>query len=121
LTLSRAELWLAGNDSIRMTRILGSDSAAAFGAWSPLIQTVSLAAKPASRKSLQMQSHAQKSELLTVAELAREWKQNPATIYRKIQTGEIPAIRLGNGTSALRIPRAELEAQILSPSGPKAA
>jgi excisionase family DNA binding protein len=97
LTLSRAELWLAGNDSSRTTRILGSDSAAAFGAWSPLIQSVSL------------------------QELAREWKQNPATIYRKIQTGEIPAIRLGNGTSALRIPRAELEAQILSPLGPKAA
>jgi excisionase family DNA binding protein len=30
-------------------------------------------------------------------------------VYRRIQEGEIPAIRLGSGRAALRIPRAELE------------
>ncbi len=56
-----------------------------------------------------MQTTADRSELLTVRELAREWKQHPATIYRKVAAGEIPAVRLGGGTSALRIPRAALE------------
>lgn len=59
-----------------------------------------------------MQSDAHKSELMTVAELAREWRQHPASIYRKISDGTIPSVRLGDGTSALRIPRAELDAQI---------
>jgi excisionase family DNA binding protein len=51
-------------------------------------------------------------ELITPKELAFEWRQHVATIYRKIEKGEIPAIRLGAGTSALRIPRAELEARL---------
>jgi excisionase family DNA binding protein len=52
--------------------------------------------------------------LLTVKELAVEWRQHPATIYRKIAAGEIPAVRLGEGLSALRIPRAELERSLRS-------
>jgi excisionase family DNA binding protein len=51
-------------------------------------------------------------ELITPKELADEWHQHAATIYRKIEKGEIPAIRLGAGTSALRIPRAEPEARL---------
>jgi excisionase family DNA binding protein len=49
---------------------------------------------------------------MTVKELAAEWRQHPATVYRKIASGTIPSVRLGNGTSALRIPRAELEARL---------
>jgi len=49
---------------------------------------------------------------MTVAELAREWRQDRRTIYRKIERGEIPAVRLGDGTSALRIRRGELEARL---------
>lgn len=45
---------------------------------------------------------------MTVKELAALWRQHPVTIYRKIQAGEIPAVRLGDGHSALRIPRAQL-------------
>jgi excisionase family DNA binding protein len=50
----------------------------------------------------------QPPELMTVKELAAEWRQHPMTIYRKIQAGEIHAIRLGDDRSALRIPRASL-------------
>jgi excisionase family DNA binding protein len=57
-------------------------------------------------------------ELITAKELAFEWRQHVATIYRKIERGEIPAIRLGTGTSAVRIPRAELEARLHRDIGP---
>jgi excisionase family DNA binding protein len=50
------------------------------------------------------------AKYLHVKELAAEWRQDPATIYRKIKRGEIPAVRLGGGHSALRIPVDELEA-----------
>jgi excisionase family DNA binding protein len=56
-----------------------------------------------------MRTDAETRDLLTVRELAVEWRQHPATIYRKIRDGSIPAVRLGGETSALRIPRAELE------------
>jgi excisionase family DNA binding protein len=68
-----------------------------------------------------MQSDAHRSELLTVKELAREWRQHPASIYRKISDGTIPSVRLGDGTSALRIPRAELDAQIHRSGGSSSA
>src|SRR4029453_9381615 len=53
-----------------------------------------------------------REEFLTVEEVAAEWRQHPATIYRKVAAGEIPAVRLGDGLSALRIPRRELEARL---------
>lgn len=52
------------------------------------------------------------AKYLHVKELAAEWRQHPATIYRKIESGQIPAVRLGGGHSAVRIPRDELEAQL---------
>jgi hypothetical protein len=57
-------------------------------------------------------------ELITAKELAHEWRQHVATIYRRIEWGEIPAIHLGTGTSALRVPRAELEARLHRDIGP---
>jgi excisionase family DNA binding protein len=56
-----------------------------------------------------MSKDAQREELLTVRELAREWRQSESTIYRKVEKGLIPSVRLGDETSALRIPRRELE------------
>jgi excisionase family DNA binding protein len=48
-------------------------------------------------------------ELMTVAEVATLWRQRRETIYRKVRSGEIRAVRLGNETAALRIPRDEVE------------
>lgn len=61
-----------------------------------------------------MRTGANQRELITVRDLAAEWHQHPATIYRKIQEGTIPSVRLGDGTSALRIPRAELDARLFN-------
>jgi excisionase family DNA binding protein len=56
-----------------------------------------------------MRTGTEKSDLLTVREVAAEWRQHPATIYRKISTGELHAVRLGDETAALRVRRDELE------------
>jgi excisionase family DNA binding protein len=48
-------------------------------------------------------------ELMTVAEVAELWRQRKETVYRKIARGELRAVRLGDETAALRIPRRELE------------
>jgi excisionase family DNA binding protein len=48
-------------------------------------------------------------ELMTVAEVAKLWRQRRETIYRKVASGEVRAVRLGDETAALRIPRAEVE------------
>jgi excisionase family DNA binding protein len=48
--------------------------------------------------------------LLKVGEVARILRQSPASVYRKVQSGELEAVRLGRGTSALRIPESRLEA-----------
>jgi excisionase family DNA binding protein len=56
------------------------------------------------------------AKYLHVNEVAAELRQHPATIYRKIHSGEIRAVRLGAGHSALRIPVAELEAWLHDPA-----
>jgi excisionase family DNA binding protein len=56
-----------------------------------------------------MRTGTDKRELLTVREVAREWRQHPSSIYRKIATGELRAVRLGDDTAALRILRGELD------------
>jgi excisionase family DNA binding protein len=48
-------------------------------------------------------------ELMTIAEVATLWRQRRETIYRKVRSGEIRAVRLGDETAALRIPRDEVE------------
>jgi excisionase family DNA binding protein len=52
------------------------------------------------------------AKYLRVNELAAEWRQHPATIYRKIESGEIPAVRLGGPHAHIRIPVDELEARL---------
>ncbi len=48
-------------------------------------------------------------QLLTVREVAQRLGQSRFSIYRKISAGTIPALRLGDERSALRIREDELE------------
>jgi excisionase family DNA binding protein len=50
-----------------------------------------------------------KSGLLTVAEVAGRLRCSEPTVRRRIRAGEIPAVKLGRGRSAIRIDPAELE------------
>lgn len=57
----------------------------------------------------------QEPQLLTVPELAAALRVHPASIYRRIESAEIEAIRIGGSPSGrLRIPETEL-ARILEP------
>ena len=46
--------------------------------------------------------------MLTVVEVAQRLGQSKFSVYRKIAAGVIPAVRLGDGRSALRIRESEL-------------
>jgi excisionase family DNA binding protein len=48
--------------------------------------------------------------LLTVPEVAERLRVSRPTVYRRIRAGEIPAIRVGNTSGALRVPADELDA-----------
>ena len=53
-----------------------------------------------------MTNDANRSEqprLLRVPEVGERIGQHPATIYRKIERGQLPALRLGTGRAALRV------------------
>ena len=56
-----------------------------------------------------MAAHVDSSHLLTVQETAALLRQSERSIRRKIHTGRIQAIRLGDGFGPLRIPREQLE------------
>jgi excisionase family DNA binding protein len=58
------------------------------------------------------------SEYLSVTDAARALDVAPITIRRKIETGELPAAQLGGPGSAVRIPRAGLEAWLWSAPQP---
>src|SRR5262245_25826050 len=47
------------------------------------------------------------SRFLTVGETARRLNVSPATIYRRVQEGQLPAIRVGVGVGPIRIDRHE--------------
>jgi excisionase family DNA binding protein len=48
---------------------------------------------------------------MRVKEVARELGQHPATTYRKVNTGSLPVVRLGDGPRApIRIDSGELAA-----------
>jgi excisionase family DNA binding protein len=47
--------------------------------------------------------------LLTIEETAARIGQHRGTVYRKVSTGTLPAVRLGAGHAALRVPADELE------------
>jgi excisionase family DNA binding protein len=48
------------------------------------------------------------SEYMTGAEVAEELRCSEPTIRRRVRSGELPAVRLGTGRAAIRIPRADL-------------
>jgi excisionase family DNA binding protein len=48
--------------------------------------------------------------LMTVPEAAARLRVSRATAYRLISRGELPALRLGNGSGPIRVPQSELEA-----------
>jgi excisionase family DNA binding protein len=50
-----------------------------------------------------------RASLMRVKEVAHELGQHPATIYRKVHDGSLPAVRLGPGRAAIRIDAGELE------------
>jgi excisionase family DNA binding protein len=49
-------------------------------------------------------------ELLTISETAELLRCSEESIRRKVRSGELPAVQLGPPGSAIRIPRAALEA-----------
>jgi excisionase family DNA binding protein len=49
------------------------------------------------------------SAFLTVAEVAERLRCSEPTIRRRIRAGEIPAVKLGQGRSVIRVDAAELE------------
>jgi excisionase family DNA binding protein len=55
------------------------------------------------------------SPLLTVAEAARFARVSNLTMYRRVWSGQVPAIRVGEGRSAIRIPRADFERWLFGP------
>ena len=55
-------------------------------------------------------------EYLTVAEVAELVRCSEPTVRRRIREGELPAVQLGGPGSAVRVPRAGLEAWLWSPA-----
>jgi excisionase family DNA binding protein len=56
----------------------------------------------------------QKSEWLSVGEVAAELGCSEPTVRRRIREGELPAVRLGPRGSGVRVPRAALNAWLWS-------
>jgi excisionase family DNA binding protein len=52
-------------------------------------------------------------EFLTVAQVAARLRVSPATIYRLVSSGQIPAIQLAGANSTIRISAAELAAWLV--------
>jgi excisionase family DNA binding protein len=61
-----------------------------------------------------MSTAAYQGDYLSIADAARMLDVAPITIRRRIESGELPAVRLGRPGSAVRIPRAGLEAWLWS-------
>lgn len=57
-----------------------------------------------------MTTHADSREFLTVTEVARLLRCSEPTVRRRIADGQLPAVKLSKGRSAIRIDAAELEA-----------
>jgi excisionase family DNA binding protein len=57
-------------------------------------------------------------QLLKVAQVAERIQETPATVYRLISTGQLPAIRLGSSPrSPLRVDVVELNAYLYGDPG----
>jgi excisionase family DNA binding protein len=56
--------------------------------------------------------------LLGVKEVALRLRCSPKTVYRKVSSGELPAVKLGSGPKApIRVDAGELDAWIYHPAG----
>ena len=64
-----------------------------------------------------MQTHAERRNWLTPKEVAARLDLHPATVYRKLAAGEIPAIRLGHKGTSIRVDPAELERWLYADPG----
>jgi excisionase family DNA binding protein len=60
------------------------------------------------------------TEFLTVAEFAERLRLSAPTVYRRVQDGTIPAVRLTE-TGAIRIPRDVIESRAVPASGSREA
>jgi excisionase family DNA binding protein len=56
-------------------------------------------------------------QYLTIAETADLLGIHPSTVYRRLEDGELPGVQLGPPGSAIRIPRAGLDAWLWSERG----
>ena len=56
-----------------------------------------------------MRENANPRRLLRIDEAAARIDQHRSTLYRKVATGELPAVRLGSGRAALRVDEHELD------------
>jgi len=56
------------------------------------------------------------ARLLTVPEAAKLLRVHRATVYRKIEDGDLHAVRLGRGKSHFRIPEDELTRWLFDPA-----
>jgi excisionase family DNA binding protein len=61
-----------------------------------------------------MSTAAYQGDYLSIAAAARMLDVAPTTIRRRIESGDIPAVQLGGPGSAVRIPRAGLQAWLWS-------
>lgn len=55
--------------------------------------------------------------LLTVRQAAQRMNCSRPHVYKLIESGQIPAVRLGNESGPLRVPADELEAWLFAPAG----
>lgn len=64
-----------------------------------------------------MSTAVHESDYLSIADVARMLDVAPITVRRKVESGELPAVQLGGPGSAVRIPRAGLQAWLWSERG----
>ena len=64
---------------------------------------------------MEILTNADRGRLLTVKETAALLDLHPMTVRRKIERGEIPALRLGNKGTSIRIDEAELQRWLYGP------
>ena len=59
----------------------------------------------------------ERTQLLKITEAARRMACSRSHVYKLVERGELPALRLGNQGGPLRIPADELERWLYAPAG----
>lgn len=52
------------------------------------------------------------TRLYRVKDIAEMWSVSAATVYRLVESGQLPALRFGTGKGALRVPGAAVNAYV---------